>query len=281
MVVPQQDSIGQDSRHSLIGHSLIGQTSIGHRLLRSILRRLIGRDNQQFYEAIDWQQERERVQQPLTYPDYYTSPNFHGIEQGYLNPIAAITYDAVTALASPPQEMWVRQHLMAAIQGQPQRILDLGCGTGTATLMLKQAFPTAVVTGLDLSPYMLVVAAEKARKAGMAIEWRHGLAESTEFEAGQFDLVTASFLFHETPPQVALLILQECFRLLKPGGQVLILDGNQHILRHADWLIRLFQEPYSRVYAAGDTQAWMKSVGFQSTEAIGFGWIHQLNSGVK
>jgi ubiquinone/menaquinone biosynthesis C-methylase UbiE len=258
------------------------QNSIAQWLLKSVFQVLIGKDNQQWYESIDWDDEGDRFRQTdLTYPSYYTRPNFHGIQKGYLNPIAAITYDAVTAIASPPSERWLRQQLMATIQGQPQQILDMGCGTGTATLMLKQAFPTAAVTGLDLSPYMLVAAAEKARKGGVAIEWRHGLAEATGFAADRFDLVTASFLLHETPPEVSLSILKECFRLLKPGGQILILDGNQQRLRYAGWLIALFREPYSSVYAAGSVQAWMNAAGFHTSQTNAIGWIHQVSSAIK
>lgn len=258
------------------------QSSIKHLLSKLALRALIGQDNQQWVNTVDWHHESDRYRRrDLIYPHYYISQNFHGIEGGYLNPIAAITYDAVTALASPPNEIWIRQQLIAAVQEQPQQILDIGCGTGTSTLMLKQVFPTAAVTGLDLSPYTLVMAAEKARKKGVSIEWQHGLAEATGFQDDRFDLVTASFLLHETPPQISRSILQECFRLLKPEGQVLILDGNQRVLRHADWLIRLFREPYSNVYAAGSVQAWMDAAGFNATQMKAVGWIHQVNSGVK
>ena len=64
---------------------------------------------------------------------------------------------------------WVRESLVKAIQGTPRRILDLGCGTGTTTLMLKKRFSSAEVIGLDLSPHMLVVADHKAREANLDI----------------------------------------------------------------------------------------------------------------
>ena len=51
----------------------------------------------------------------------------------------------------PPNETWVRQGVIEAIGGQPRRILDLGCGTGSMTMMLKQAFPQAEAIGMDLS----------------------------------------------------------------------------------------------------------------------------------
>ncbi|MEW6495815.1 MAG: methyltransferase domain-containing protein [Cyanobacteriota bacterium] len=260
----------------------ITQKPIWQVALKPIIRVLIGEDKLRFYETIDWQHESDRFRQSgLIYPHYYSSQNFHGIEGGYLNTVAAITYDAVTAFASPPNETEIRQQLMNTIDGQPKRILDLGCGTGSATLMLKQAFEQAIVIGLDLSPYMLVVADYKAQQAGLNIQWQHGLAEDTGLEEASFDLVTASFLLHETPPKISQLILQECFRLVKPGGQLIILDGNQKRLRHADWLIKLFQEPYSKVYAAESVEDWMKAAGFEAVQTDYVGWIQQVTCGIK
>ena len=260
----------------------ISQNQIGQFFLKSMMSVLIGKDKLRFYSSIDWQQESDRVRTAdLIYPHYYSSQNFHGIEGGYLNSIAAITYDAVTAFASPPSETWIRQQLINAIEQKPRRILDLGCGTGSSTLMLKQAFPQAVVMGLDLSTYMLVVAEKKAQQAGLNIQWQHGLAEDTALEEASFDLVTASFLFHETPPKISQLILQEGFRLIKPGGQVIILDGNQKRLRHAEYVIKLFKEPYSKVYAAGSVDDWMRAASFEAVQTEYVGWIDQVTCGIK
>jgi ubiquinone/menaquinone biosynthesis C-methylase UbiE len=187
----------------------------------------------------------------------------------------------VTAFASPPSETWIRQQLITAIKQKPTKILDLGCGTGSSTLMLKQAFPQATVIGIDLSPYMLVVAEKKAQQAGLNIQWHHGLAEQTGLEEASFDLVTASFLLHETPPEISQLILQEGFRLIKPGGQLIILDGNQKKLRHADWLIKTFKEPYSKVYAAGSVDDWMRAAFFAAVQTEHIGWISQVTHGNK
>jgi ubiquinone/menaquinone biosynthesis C-methylase UbiE len=260
----------------------LSQNLIGQFFLKSIMSVLLGKDKLQFYSSIDWQQESDRFRQAdLIYPHYYTSQNFHGIKDGYLNSIAAITYDVVTAFASPPSETWIRKQLITAIEQKPRKILDLGCGTGSTTLMLKQAFPQAAVIGLDLSPYMLVVADYKAQQAGLNIQWQHGLAENTGLEEASFDLITASFLLHETPPKISQLILQECFRLIQPGGQLIILDGNQRRLRHADWLIKIFQEPYSKVYAAGSVDDWMKTARFESVQTEYIGWIDQVTNGIK
>ena len=260
----------------------ISQNPIEQFFLNSMMSVLMGKDKRGLYSTIDWQQESDRFRKAdLIYPHYYSSQNFHGVEGGYLNCVAAITYDAVTALASPPSEIWIRQQLITAIECQPRRILDLGCGTGSTTLMLKQAFSQATVMGIDLSPYMLVVAEKKAQQAGLNIQWQHGLAEDTGLEEASFDLVTASFLLHETPPKISQLILQECFRLITPGGQLIILDGNQKKLRHTDWLIKTFKEPYSKVYAAGSVDDWMIAAFFVAVQTEYIGWISQLTHGIK
>ena len=175
----------------------------------------------------------------------------------------------------------MRRQLLKSIHGQPKRILDLGCGSGSTTVLLKQAFPKAHIIGLDLSPYMLVIAERKAQQLGLAIDWRHGLAEATGFEPETFDLVTASFLLHETPVAIAQAILHECDRLTAPGGQVLILDGNQKVLRHAQWLIDLFREPYSTIYAAGCLDDWAKAAHLTAVSTKTFGLIHQITRGGK
>jgi ubiquinone/menaquinone biosynthesis C-methylase UbiE len=235
-----------------------------------------------FSESIDWDTATQRLTNPkVTYPDYYASQNFHGIQGGYLTTSAAVTYDPVTQYALPPGENLVRQGLIDAIQTQPRRILDLGCGTGSTTLLLKQAFPQAEVIGLDLSPYMLVVAEEKARKAGLDIRWRHGNAEQTGFPDVSFDLVTISLLFHETPPAIARRILRECHRILTVGGEVVVLDGSQKVLRQTEWLTQIFEEPYIQAYAAGSLDAWMGAAGFGAVQTQDLWMVHQVTRGVK
>ena len=206
--------------------------------LAPVVRFMIDEEGLRRYaKSIDWQKESDRFRRAeVKIPTYYSRQNFHGIEGGYLNPGAAVSYDPITQYVLPPNETMVRQGLIDAVQGSPRRILDLGCGTGSTTLMLKQAFPQAEVIGLDLSPYMLVRAEDKARKAGLDIQLLHGNAEQTGFDNASFDLVTASLLFHETPPTVSQSILHESYRLLQVGGEVLILDGSQKTLWQLEWL---------------------------------------------
>jgi ubiquinone/menaquinone biosynthesis C-methylase UbiE len=234
-----------------------------------------------YYESRDWEAESDRFRQPnFEYPKYYAQ-NFHGIEKGYLSLGAAFSYDPVTQYVLPPNELWVRQGLLERIRCQPRRILDLGCGTGTMTRLLKQKYPAAEVIGIDLSPYMLVVADDKARQAGLDIRFQQGKAEQLEFGDRSFDLITASLLFHETPPSISCKVLEECFRLLKAGGEVLILDGNQAALRRTEWLTQIFEEPYIRAYAQGSVDAWLGSAGFGDIRTEEVWGVHQVSRGLK
>ena len=261
----------------------VGKDTIFERFLSPLIRLAIDEQAlKRLYEGIDWETAGDRYRQPdLVYPEYYTSQNFHGIKRGYLNPSAAVSYDPITQYVLPPHETVVRQGLIDAVRVKPRRIIDLGCGTGSTTLMLKQAFPEAEVVGLDLSPYMLVVAEMKAQKAGLKIQWLHSSAESVAFPDASFDLVASSLLFHETPPAVSRAILRESFRLLKVGGQVAILDGNQKTLRQTEWLTDLFEEPYIRSYAAGSLDAWAGAAGFAAVQTHEHWWTNQVTQGVK
>ena len=263
---------------------VVRQDTIWERFLSPVVRLFIDEEGlRRYYESIDWQKESDRFRRPhVTMPSYYSGQNFLGIEGGYLNPGAAVSYDPITQYVLPPNETLVRRGLIDAIQViQPRRILDLGCGTGSTTLMLKQAFPQAEVIGLDLSPYMLVRAESKAQSEGLNVQWRHGDAEHTGFPEASFDLVTASLLFHETPPAVSQAILRESFRLLRVGGQVSILDGSQKTLRHLDWLNNIFEEPYIRAFASGSVDAWMGAAGFEAVQTQDLWLIHQVTSGIK
>jgi ubiquinone/menaquinone biosynthesis C-methylase UbiE len=259
------------------------QDTLWERFLSPVVRLFIDEQGLRRYaDSVDWEKEGDRFRRAdVTIPEYYSSQNFHGVKGGYLNSSAAVSYDPITQYVLPPNETVVRQAVIDAVKVQPRRILDVGCGTGSTTLMLKQAFRQSEVIGLDLSPYMLVRASHKSQSAGLDIHWRHGNAEKTGFPDSSFDLVTASLLFHETPTTVSEAILEECFRLLVAGGQVLILDGNQNTLRQLDWLNNVFEEPYIREYTAGSVDAWMRKAGFEAVQTQDVWWVNQVTSGVK
>ncbi|HSM83562.1 MAG TPA: class I SAM-dependent methyltransferase [Nodosilinea sp.] len=251
--------------------------------LAPVFSHLIDRDALlRLRDSIDWETGVAQFTNPqVVYPNYYKTSNFHGVKNGYLNVDAALTYDPITQYVLPPGETWVRESLVKAIGGEPRRILDLGCGTGTTTLMLKRRFVNAEVVGLDLSPQMLVMADYKARAAAVEVTLRHGNAMATGLPAASFDVVCATLLCHETPPAVAKTILSEAFRLLTPGGQMLVLDGNQRTLRATDWLNNIFEEPFIHDYGQGNLDAWLGYAGFEKVRTEDVFLLNQLSYGRK
>uniref|UniRef100_B8HLZ8 Methyltransferase type 11 n=1 Tax=Cyanothece sp. (strain PCC 7425 / ATCC 29141) TaxID=395961 RepID=B8HLZ8_CYAP4 len=248
----------------------------------TILQSLIRQDPLGWYKDEKWYQEAVLIQNSeFSYPAYYTAHHFHNVTDGYLSVVAALSYDLVSPLLLLPGEQVVRQELLQSIAHSPTRILDLGCGTGTATLMLKQAVPRAEVTGLDLSPYMLSRAIHKTRAAGLEVEFVQGNAECTHFATESFDLVVASFLLHETPALVSQAILRECHRLLSVGGRLVILDGHQHNLRGLTRWDHLFGEPYLQDYSWNSTNAWMEAAGLTGVKTEPIWWLYQLSHGLK
>src|SRR5215208_2503394 len=70
-----------------------------------------------------------------------------------------------------------------------KRVLDVGSGTGTMAVMIKQAYPSAEVVGLDGDPQILEIARTKARSLGIEIQFDHGMSFDLPYPNEAFDLV--------------------------------------------------------------------------------------------
>jgi SAM-dependent methyltransferase len=102
------------------------------------------------------------------------------------------------------------------------RVIDLGCGTGT--LAIAAAAAGAQVVGVDRSPAMLSVAAEKSTAAGVAVEWREGDLASPVVPGVPFDLVASTFALSEVSRDIAVLAIRRAAESLRPGGRLVIVD---------------------------------------------------------
>lgn len=114
---------------------------------------------------------------------------------------------------------------LAACFREGQRVLDLGCGTGSLTL--RAAVRGARVTGIDLDPGMLRLAREKAALAGLAagVEFREqGVAELDGEAAESYDVVVSGLCLSELSEAELGQALREVKRILKPGGLFCVAD---------------------------------------------------------
>jgi|SRR5688572_5233245 len=91
------------------------------------------------------------------------------------------------------QEEGFKRRLIEQAQIRPShRVLDLGCGTGTLTVMIKEAHPDSEVTGLDGDPQILEIARQKAAQAGTSINFDEGMAYRLPYPDASFDRVLSS-----------------------------------------------------------------------------------------
>jgi ubiquinone/menaquinone biosynthesis C-methylase UbiE len=121
---------------------------------------------------------------------------------------------------------WIfKSRLIAEAEIAPgQRVLDVGCGTGTLAIMVRQAQPGADVTGLDADPRMLKVARAKAAGLGLNVHFDEGMAHELPYPDASFDRVLSSLMIHhlKTPDKERL--AREVQRVLKPGGRMHVID---------------------------------------------------------
>ena len=157
----------------------------------------------------------------------------------------------------------------------PRRILDLGCGPGTETIALQEAFPDAEVHGLDLSAPFVSFAPAWAEERGMALHFRQADAQRTGYPDGHFDLVISHILFHETWHDIAPKIFAEARRILAPGGVFLNADVPYQPARMPipkqvtnDWQGRNNGEPFWTGFADTDVAAALRGAGFAAERVV-------------
>jgi ubiquinone/menaquinone biosynthesis C-methylase UbiE len=114
----------------------------------------------------------------------------------------------------------IHDAVLARLDGfRPERILDLGCGTGQLTERLGTAFPDALVVGADLSDGMLERAASRVADEQLATFVRAD-AQHLPLASASLDLLTCTESFHWYADQEA--AAAELARLVRPGGRVII-----------------------------------------------------------
>jgi demethylmenaquinone methyltransferase/2-methoxy-6-polyprenyl-1,4-benzoquinol methylase len=143
-------------------------------------------------------------------------------------------YDMVNHVITLGQDSrWRRLAATTCLEGNPSRILDLGCGTGDLTINIARLAvkKDMAISGLDYSRPMLELARRKALKAGVGskVTFIHGEAAKIPFPDGYFVCVGISFAFRNLTYQNPLCQphLAEVLRVLQPSGRYVIVESSQ------------------------------------------------------
>ena len=179
----------------------------------------------------------------------------------------AATIDRYRRLAGIYDDRWRcynERTLTEALDGLQlsgtKRILDVGCGTGELERLALARFHAPQIVGIDLSPTMLAIARVKlAAVPSVRFEVAH--AEALPFEPDTFHVVIcASMLHHATQPDQ---VVQECARVLRPSGQLVLVDWCWDFWRNRlmHWWLQTTDRTYSRMLRADEMQCLLTAEG--------------------
>jgi ubiquinone/menaquinone biosynthesis C-methylase UbiE len=237
----------------------------------------------------NWARRRSRNVQDIPdthdkdlYPDYYLQ-NFHHQTDGYLSDHSAELYDLQVDILFNGAADSMRRRLIAPLKrglkrfsDRPEaslRILDVATGTGRTLHQIRAALPKASLFGLDLSESYLRQANRWLNKGNDSlVQLLQGNGESMPFGDESMQAVTCVFLMHELPGEARQAVLDDAYRLLEPGGVLVLADSIQ--LKDSpqysvamDNFRRIFHEPFYRDFISDDIESRLSNAGFTGISA--------------
>ena len=143
----------------------------------------------------------------------------HALRYRWLTP----AYDLV--VRTLVRERAVKQALIQQAGIEPgQLVVDLGCGTGTLAIAIKQQIPDTEVIGIDGDEQILEIACRKAQRARVDIRFEHALAQALPLPDGRADRVVSTLFFHHLLSEDKASVASEALRILRSGGRLHVAD---------------------------------------------------------
>lgn len=194
---------------------------------------------------------------------------------------AAFVYDTLEPILLLGKQAQYDRHILSLLNlAVSDRVLDLGCGTGVLTRMIGDRLDAAAdgqSVGIDAAARMIGVARKKRASATCRFEVM--AAEELAFADAGFDAVVSSLFFHHVPLDLKHKALTEAFRVLKPGGRLVIADMH----RPTTWMGALvshvsrwfFMQPQIGENIRGVLPGLIQAAGFAppAIVAVYFGYI--------
>ena len=136
--------------------------------------------------------------------------------------VTALKYPGLTPLYDPVIRWFfrgqtIKGRLVREAGIRPgERVLDVGCGTGTLAILLKREQPEATVVGVDGDPAILEIARRKALASGTDVQWDRGFAQDLPYPDESFDVAVSSLVLHHLSHEDKVRALLEVHRVLRP-----------------------------------------------------------------
>jgi len=192
-------------------------------------------------------------------------------------------YDAMTWILTLGRERKLRDRTVALARvATGERVLEVGCGTGSLALAAKAVAGSAgEVFGIDPDGQMIAAARKKAARKKADVHFESGAGEKLRFADGEFDRVLCSLVLHHLPPDLKVAVLAEIRRVLKPGGIFLAVDfgpGGHSLVGHLGFARHIHGHKERPVHGHEDSNEvseLLRGAGFADIEsgATGFGGL--------
>ena len=166
------------------------------------------------------------------------------------------------------------------------KILDVATGSGRTLKQLRGAFPKEKIIGFDLSgSYLKEASRFISNLEGDLIELVKGNAEELPFQDNSHQAISCVYLFHELPRTVREKVLKEFFRVLEPGGVLVIADSIQEndspdFIQIMENFHKSFHEPFYCDYIKEDINSKIREIGFKNLKTKSF-FMTKVWSAVK
>ena len=193
----------------------------------------------------------------------------------------ALRFAFLTAVYDPVVKLTTRESLFkrllldqANIRAD-EKVLDVGCGTGTLMIAASEDVPGANIVGLDADARILDIARAKAKRCGSQLQFSQSLSTSMPFANSSFDKALSTLFFHHLATDAKSSTLKEIYRVLVPGGQLHVADWGEpasRLSRMAFYSVQLFDGfDTTADSVAGKLPSLFAEAGFsqvQSTAAV-------------
>lgn len=216
-------------------------------------------------------------------PDYWVGVDFHRTtggwvreHQGFIH--GELIHPKYVAKNFPGGIFKQRREVLKELGDRPfKSILEMGTSSGHFTVALAEGYPEASITGVEPGLPMLEQAQRFGNERGLSWRLIQANAEDTGLPDASFDLVTSYILLHELPAKATREIFAEAFRLLEPGGVMMMSDVQpfRALPPIAQWRATSGAlrggEPYWREAASLDLAALATELGFENARSYGLG----------